>query len=77
LQHFVESIHLAYARIETQVVDLQKYRRTGFIGEARFASHPALPENYRQALQLLAKFAFFCGVGSHTTMGMGQVSQKR
>jgi CRISPR-associated endoribonuclease Cas6 len=77
LQHFVESIHLAAARVETQVVDLQKYRRTGFVGECRFALHPALPENYRQALQLLAKFAFFSGVGSHTTMGMGQVSQKR
>ncbi len=77
LQHFVESIHLSHARIETQTVDLHKYRRTGFIGEARFSLHPALPENYRQALQLLAKFAFFSGVGSHTTMGMGQVSQKR
>jgi CRISPR-associated endoribonuclease Cas6 len=75
LQHFVESIHLAHARVETQVVDLQKYKRTGFAGEARFALHPALPENYRQALQLLAKFAFFCGVGSHTTMGMGQAKQ--
>ncbi len=75
LQHFVESIHLAFGRVETQVVDLQKYKRTGFTGECRFALHPALPENYRQSLHLLEKFAFFCGVGSHTTMGMGQAKQ--
>jgi CRISPR-associated endoribonuclease Cas6 len=74
VQHFVESIHLSHAKIETTQVDLQKYQRTGFTGEARFALHPALPENYRQALHLLAKFAFFSGVGSHTTMGMGQCS---
>jgi CRISPR-associated endoribonuclease Cas6 len=72
LQHFVESIHLAYARIDTRMVDLKKYRRVGFIGTARFALHPALPLIYRQSLHLLAKFAVFSGVGSHTTMGMGQ-----
>jgi len=77
VQHFVESIHLSYARIETRIVDLQKYKRTGFTGECRFALHPARPENYRQALHLLAEFAFFSGVGSHTTMGLGQARQKR
>jgi len=74
VQHFVESIHLAYARLETRVVDLQKYRRVGFFGTARFALHPALPLIYRQSLHLLARFAFYCGVGSHTTMGMGQAT---
>jgi CRISPR-associated endoribonuclease Cas6 len=76
LQHFVESIFLSQARVETRLVDLQKYKRTGFTGQCRFALHPALPENYRQALQLLAELAFFSGVGSHTTMGMGQVVKK-
>jgi len=75
VEHFVESIHLAHAHLETAQVDLQKYQRTGFTGEARFALHPSLPENYKHALQLLAKFAFYSGVGSHTTMGMGQVAQ--
>ena len=73
VQHFVESIHLSAARLETQLVDLQKYKRTGFTGECRFALHPALPENYKQSLHLLQKLAFFSGVGSHTTMGLGQV----
>ncbi|MCI0694037.1 CRISPR system precrRNA processing endoribonuclease RAMP protein Cas6 [candidate division KSB1 bacterium] len=77
LQHFVESIFLSQARIETRLVDMQKYKRTGFVGECHFALHPALPENYRQALHLLAELAFFSGVGSHTTMGLGQVRQKR
>jgi CRISPR-associated endoribonuclease Cas6 len=76
LQHFVESIFLSQARIETRLVDLQRYKRTGFVGECRFALHSALPENYRQALHLLAELAFFSGVGSHTTMGLGQVRQK-
>lgn len=43
---------------------------------ARFALHPAMPLIYGQTLQLLAKFAYFCGVGSHTTMGMGQDEQE-
>jgi CRISPR/Cas system endoribonuclease Cas6 (RAMP superfamily) len=77
VQHFVESIHLSFARIETQVIDMQKYKRTGFTGECRFALHPALPENYRQSLRVLAELAFFSGVGSHTTMGMGQVGLKK
>ena len=75
VQHFVESIHLAFARVETQIVDLQKYQRTGFTGECRFALHPALPENYKQSLHLLKKFAYFSGVGSHTTMGLGQIKK--
>lgn len=72
LQHFVESIFLAHARIDTRMVELKKYRRVGFIGTARFALHPAMPYIYRQALHLLTKFAFYSGVGSHTTMGLGQ-----
>lgn len=75
VQHFVDSIHLAYSRLETQMVDLKKYRRVGFTGVARFALHPAMPNIYRQSLHLLAKFAYFSGVGSHTTMGMGQAWQ--
>lgn len=74
IQHFVESIHLAHARIDTRMVDLVKYRRVGFVGHTRFALHPALPQLYRLALHLLARFAFFGGVGSHTTMGLGQIS---
>lgn len=75
VQHFVESIHLAQARIETRLVNLGKYQRTGFVGHARFALHPALPENYRQALNLLGELSFYSGVGSHTTMGMGQCEE--
>lgn len=73
VQHFVESIHLVDQVIESVVVDLKKYRRTGFFGQACFGIHPALPQLYRQALHLLSEFAFFSGTGSHTTMGMGQV----
>ncbi len=72
IQHFVDSIYLAYAKIETRYVHDDRLRRTGFIGTARFAIHPALPEVYRFCLHLLAQFAFFSGVGSHTALGMGQ-----
>lgn len=73
VEHFVDNLQVAWANIRTRPVDLGKYRRTGFVGPVRFALHPAMPEIYRQTLHLLAKFAFFSGVGSHTTMGMGQV----
>jgi CRISPR-associated endoribonuclease Cas6 len=70
---FIHSIHLGYASIKTQFVDLVKFRRIGFTGLTRFGLHPKLPGLYRILLHLLAEFSFFSGIGSHTAMGMGQV----
>lgn len=44
----------------------------GFTGEVRFSGRPgARPEDMRVASALL-DLAFFCGLGEHTEMGMGQ-----
>ncbi|MBI3490961.1 MAG: CRISPR system precrRNA processing endoribonuclease RAMP protein Cas6 [Acidobacteria bacterium] len=45
----------------------------GFIGTCEYSVGPRAPEDVSRALHLLADFAFFCGVGLKTTMGMGQV----
>ena len=76
VNNFIHSIHLAYTSLKTQYVDLVKFRRVGFAGLARFGLHPKFPGLYRMLLNLLADFAFFSGVGSHTAMGMGQVVQE-
>ena len=76
IDSFINSIHLAYAGIKTRSVDYQKFRRVGFTGQARFGLHPKLPPLYRMLLHLLAGFAGFSGVGSHTAMGMGQTLQE-
>lgn len=73
VDHFITSIHLAYTSLKTQFIDFGKFRRVGFVGLVRFGLHPKFPPMYRMLLHLLAEFASFSGVGSHTTMGMGQV----
>jgi CRISPR-associated endoribonuclease Cas6 len=70
--HFIENIHLVYTSLKTDTVDFKKFRRVGYEGVARFGLHPKMPVLYRMVLQLLAEFAFYAGVGSHTAMGLGQ-----
>lgn len=48
-------------------------RQPGFVGEAEVLFHPHLGAEDRQFLNLLAEFAFFAGVGTGTSWGMGQV----
>ena len=70
---FLDAIHIASAKISTRPVDFGKYRRAGFIGSVRFALPVKAPMLYRLTLHLLARLAFFTGVGSYTPVGMGQV----
>lgn len=81
LQPFV-SDHVAVARhrISTRLVRSGDQQYVGFTGIVRYAlsrqDKTALsPDEYRQrvqALNLLTLFAFYAGVGAHTSMGMGQ-----
>ena len=46
----------------------------GFVGSCAYSLGSRAPADCRQALRLLAEFAFFTGVGLRSTMGMGQVT---
>ncbi|MDW8318518.1 MAG: CRISPR-associated endoribonuclease Cas6 [Anaerolineae bacterium] len=58
-------------RLETQVVSYGGHQFNGFVGDCQFRvlhSDPA----YRKAVNVLAAFALFAGVGQKTTQGLGQ-----
>ena len=59
--------HLRTDTIKTKNVTL-----TGFTGEVRFELSKHAPPELVWQMNLLADFAFFCGTGKKTTVGMGQ-----
>jgi CRISPR-associated endoribonuclease Cas6 len=68
-------VDLTRYTLRTQMLDFDRYRQAGFVGDCEFLVHRDLPAALRQHLELLAAFALFSGVGYKTTMGMGQVRQ--
>ena len=68
-----EQVALSSFRLESRSV---AYRNGGMrIGAAGRASYTILGQDpyWRAVLDVLADFAFYCGVGGQTTTGMGQV----
>lgn len=60
-----------YARGASRQVWYQK----GFVGTCRYRGQRGTPDAVLRVLHLLARYALFAGVGSRTTVGMGQVRQ--
>lgn len=58
-------------RLETQVVSYGGHQFNGFVGDCQFRVLHHDPV-YRRALDALAAFALFAGVGQKTTQGLGQ-----
>jgi CRISPR-associated endoribonuclease Cas6 len=58
-------------RLQTRALPFSDFQSTGFIGTCRYH---ILENNadYAKQLNALADFAFYCGTGAKTTMGMGQ-----
>src|SRR6266851_595891 len=66
--------------LKTHEVQFTRHPQRGFVGsctyQLRGPDEPAMPEaplTVRQQIFLLAMFAFYCGIGYKTAMGMGQV----
>ena len=53
----------------------QVWYQKGFVGTCRYRGRRDTPEPVLRLLNLLARYALFAGVGSRTTVGMGQVRQ--
>ena len=53
----------------------QVWYQKGFVGTCRYRAQRGTPEAVLRVAHLLARYALFAGVGSRTTVGMGQVRQ--
>jgi CRISPR-associated endoribonuclease Cas6 len=77
LPDFVElvDLHTGIAelnRIRTDTIKTKKVTLIGFTGEVSFEISKHAPLELVCQMNLLADFAFFCGTGKKTTVGMGQ-----
>ena len=69
-----ERTQVSRSETRTQALNFGKHTEIGWIGTSTFRFRPesALDENLLRAANCLANFAFYCGTGYKTTMGMGQ-----
>ena len=58
--------------IRTQMLRYPRHFQVGFLGRCTYGLMGEGYEYEKRALNALADFAFYSGVGYHTTMGMGQ-----
>jgi len=67
-----DRIVVARYQLETHILNFGSYQEVGFTGRCRYELDKNTPEEVALALNALADFAFYCGTGAKTTMGMGQ-----
>ena len=72
LPQLIGEVDIARYKLRTQMMDFRSYRQLGFVGECEFGVRKGLCEEALGALQVLADFSVFAGVGYKTTMGLGQ-----
>ena len=65
-------IALTSYKLETHILHFNGYQETGFKGKCIFTLDKGLADTAVKSLNALADFAFYCGSGAKTTMGMGQ-----
>ncbi len=58
--------------VRTDTLKTNKTTLTGFVGDVGFVINKKAPPELVYQMNLLADFAFFCGTGRKTTVGMGQ-----
>lgn len=69
-----EYIQLTSVATETKKLNFGRHTEFGWVGICAYVFYPedSLDENLLRAANCLADFAFYCGTGYKTTMGMGQ-----
>ena len=77
LSPWLEKTIVARHKLETRILSFGSYQEVGFTGKCQFELSQDTPEEVVIALNALADFAFYCGTGAKTTMGMGQTSIKK
>jgi len=77
ISSWFDRIVVARYRLETHILNFGSYQEVGFTGRCRYELDRNTPEEVTLALNALADFAFYCGTGAKTTMGMGQTKRAR
>lgn len=79
LAFVTESARVSRAETKTQALNFGKHTEIGWVGTCtfHFEQESALDEKLLRAVNCLANFAFYCGTGYKTTMGMGQTKRIR
>lgn len=69
-----EYIQLTSVATEPKNLNFGKHTQIGWVGTCAFIFYPerSFDEHLLRAVNCLADFAFYCGTGYKTTMGMGQ-----
>jgi CRISPR-associated endoribonuclease Cas6 len=65
-------IRVSAYELRTELIHFARYKVIGFKGQVTYTYPREVDATTRQALNALADFAFFAGVGYKTTMGFGQ-----
>lgn len=73
---WLEKAIVARYKLETHILSFGSYQEVGFTGRCQFELSQDTPEEVVIDLNALADFAFYCGTGAKTTMGMGQTNRK-
>jgi CRISPR-associated endoribonuclease Cas6 len=71
-----KKIEIERLRLTTEYVPYQKFEAPGFMGKVVYALPKSVKKDTRTAVNALADFAFFSGVGRNTILGMGQTRRK-
>lgn len=73
LEKYLENkVILGRYNLKSHILHFGSYQETGFEGTCTFLIEESVPAETVRALNALADFAFYCGTGAKTTMGMGQ-----
>jgi CRISPR-associated endoribonuclease Cas6 len=77
LAYVAEHARVSRSETRTQALNFGRNTEIGWVGTCtfRFESESASNENLLRAVNCLANFAFYCGTGYKTTMGMGQTNR--
>jgi CRISPR-associated endoribonuclease Cas6 len=70
-----ENVVIARYSLETHMYQYRRSKQVGFTGKVTYEILDKQPPQITQHLNRLADLAFYTGVGSKTTQGMGQVNR--
>ena len=78
LAFVTEHVRVSRTDTHTQALNFGRHTEIGWVGTCtfRFDKESLLHENLLNAANCLADFAFYCGTGYKTTMGMGQTKRR-
>jgi len=72
LEGVMHNLRISRYHLQTKILHFPDYREIGFVGDCVFELPRNISDEEAGCLNALADFAFYCGTGAKTAMGMGQ-----